>query len=98
MKAPGWGLVLLATIVTAFVTPVWGQANSGTRSAASIPNFSGNWSHLFFPDVDLPLSGPGPVTNKARLPSGVSNPGRLVGDHTNPILKPEAAEVVRKHG
>jgi hypothetical protein len=28
----------------------------------------------------------------------VGDPFRLVGDHTNPILKPEAAEVVKKHG
>ena len=28
----------------------------------------------------------------------VSNPARLVGDYTNPILKPQAAEVVKKHG
>jgi hypothetical protein len=26
------------------------------------------------------------------------NPLRLVGDYTNPILKPEAAEIVKKHG
>jgi hypothetical protein len=36
------------------------------------------------------------------LPAGngvlVSNPAQLVGDYTNPILKPQAAEVVKKHG
>jgi hypothetical protein len=30
--------------------------------------------------------------------SGVSDPYQYVGDYTNPILKPEAAEVVKKHG
>ena len=29
---------------------------------------------------------------------GVSDPRQLVGDYTNPILKPQAAEVVKKHG
>jgi hypothetical protein len=56
---------------------------------------------------------PGPVVNKARrrqtldvdarpLPASanaplVSDPRQLVGDYTNPILKPTAAEVVKKH-
>jgi hypothetical protein len=31
-------------------------------------------------------------------PNGVSNISELVGDFTNPILKPEAAEVVKRHG
>jgi hypothetical protein len=29
---------------------------------------------------------------------GVSNPNQLVGDYTNPILKPWAAEIVKQHG
>jgi hypothetical protein len=28
----------------------------------------------------------------------VDNPDQLVGDYTNPILKPDAAEIVKKHG
>jgi hypothetical protein len=28
----------------------------------------------------------------------VSDPDRLIGDYTNPILKPEAAEAVKKWG
>jgi hypothetical protein len=28
----------------------------------------------------------------------VSNLNQLVGDYTNPILKPETAEVVKRHG
>jgi hypothetical protein len=30
--------------------------------------------------------------------NGVSNISKLVGDFTNPILKPEAAEMVKRHG
>jgi hypothetical protein len=29
---------------------------------------------------------------------GVSDPRQFVGDYTNPILKPDAAEIVKKHG
>jgi hypothetical protein len=75
-----------------------GPASSGTQGSASIPDFSGIWSHPYFPGIEPPASGPGPVTNRLRLPSGQSDPDHLVGDYTNPVLKPAAAEVVRKHG
>jgi hypothetical protein len=42
------------------------------------------------------------VTNRSRLlegpQKGASDPNHLVGDYTNPILKPAAAEVVKKNG
>jgi hypothetical protein len=66
--------------------------------AASIPDFSGIWAHPYLPGFEPPASGPGPVTNRARLPNGVSNWNKLVGDYTNPILRPNAAEIVRKYG
>jgi hypothetical protein len=82
-------------------------------SAASIPDFSGIWGHLSLPGFEPPLSGPGPVVNKSRTSQVVGGDGRpvpatngalvssiyqFVGDYSNPILKPEAAEVVKKHG
>ena len=45
------------------------------------------------------LQGPGPVVSTDRKPDGTMNVfGAWAGDHTNPILKPEAAEAVRKRG
>jgi hypothetical protein len=88
-------------------------AGNGTQTAASIPDFSGIWAHPSFPGFEPPRSGPGPVLNKSRRPQLVGGDGRpvppgngvlvssftrLVGDYTNPILKPQAAEVVKKHG
>jgi hypothetical protein len=85
----------------------------GAGSASPIPDLSGTWSHPYIPNFEPPPSGPGPVLNTARvrqvfdangrpLPSTsnvrVGNPSRLVGDHANPILKPAAAEVVKKRG
>jgi hypothetical protein len=97
---------LLAMIVAgAVATPALAQptapsaAPSGgsPQSAGPIPDLSGLWLH---PGLGFgpPLSGPGPVRNKSRLPSGASNFSLVVGDYTNPILKPEAAEVVKKFG
>ena len=79
------------------VAPLAGRTSSGTASTVSIPDFAGIWAHLALPGFDPPLSGPGPVTNRSRR-NGVSDFYQWVGDYTNRILKPQAAEVVRKHG
>jgi hypothetical protein len=98
--------VVMVTLAAAAATPAWGQdvasavrpAGSSTQSAASIPDFSGIWAHPYLTGFEPPASGPGPVLNRSRSPNGVANFNRLVGDHTNPILKPEAAAIVKKHG
>jgi len=79
------------------VAPAIGPAGGGTPGAPSIPDFSGIWAHLTWPDVEPPPAGPGPVTNRSRV-DGVSNVYALVGDYTNPILKPQAAETVKRYG
>jgi hypothetical protein len=83
-------------------TPAIGSANSGTQSAASIPDFSGIWSLPSLNALEPPLSGLGPVRNRSRVrtgpQAGVGDGRQLVGDYTNPILQPWAAEVVKKLG
>src|ERR1700746_2503325 len=70
----------------------------GVPEAASIPDFSGIWAHMTWPDFEPPLSGgPSPVKNRS-LRGGASDAYELVGDYTNPILRPHAAETVKKHG
>jgi hypothetical protein len=94
--------------------PVVGPADGTTSGTASIPDFSGVWFHPSFPWFEPPASGPGPVTNRSRglqrpagltgsaaspvLKDGVSNYDQLVGDYTNPILQPWAAELVKRFG
>jgi len=102
MNMHGRDFLLAAILVAAAATaPAWGQAieqtGSGAQGAASIPNFSGIWAHLTWPDFEPPPAGPGPVTNRSRR-DGVSDVFELVGDYTNPILKPQAAEIVKRHG
>ena len=97
--------LLAMTLAGAVATPAFpqtaapsvGSSGSRTQSTASIPDFSGVWLH---PGLGFgpPLSGPGPVRNKTRLPSGASDFNLVVGDYTNPILKSVAAQVVKKHG
>ena len=97
--------ILLVTLLAAAATPALGQTTTpavgpadSAHGASSIPDFSGVWTHPFWPGFDPPLSGPGPITNRSRRPDGAGNSNQLVGDYTNPILKPQAAEVVRKYG
>jgi hypothetical protein len=98
-------LLAAATAQTALgqeVVPAAGRAGGYTQSAAAIPDFSGIWVHPYFPGFEPPASGPGPIVNRSRTRGGprdgVGNANQFVGDYTNHILKPEAAEIVRKHG
>jgi hypothetical protein len=55
------------------------------------------WGKNVFNFEGMP-SGPQPLRNLSRLPSGKANNGRLVGDWHNPILTPEAAAIVKAKG
>jgi hypothetical protein len=90
-------LTAAATPALAQTTLAVGPAASGKQGAAAIPDFSGVWRHPSLPGFEPPASGPGPVTNRSRR-DGVSNYNQLVGDYTNPVLKPWAAAVVKKYG
>jgi hypothetical protein len=95
---------LVFAVAAAVVTPALGQAvapavgpaGSGEESAISVPDFSGIWVHGLPGFEPLP-SGPTALVNRSRRPNGTGNILKLVGDYTNPILKPEAAEVVKRH-
>jgi hypothetical protein len=100
-RLSAWTIACLFS-AAAFVSPAM-AADSGS----SIPDLGGQWGRdmLFF---EPPASGPGPVVNAVRKADGtvvVQNPccgivtqGGWLGDHTSPILKPEAAAAVRKFG
>jgi hypothetical protein len=83
-------LIIYATMMlaTLIVTP--------TRAAT--PDFQGIWARISFPGFGGPVTGPGPVVLENRGPNGRPAGYSFVGDDTNQILKPEAAEIVRKHG
>jgi hypothetical protein len=106
--------VTLATAVATPALAQTATPAVGPASSATIPDFSRVWNHPSFPWFEPPASGPGPVTNRSRGPQrpggsagsqaspptrdGVSNYDQLVGDYTNPIPQPWAAEVVKKFG
>ena len=85
-----WKSLLLAGLVSAAMTPGLGQTPAP-------PDFSGIWWHPYLPGLEPLASGPTSLTNRSRA-NGVSNYSQLVGDYTNPILQPWAAEIVKKNG
>jgi len=96
---------LVFAVAAAVVTPAFGQAGaptlrpvgSGEEGGPSIPDFSGIWLHSL-PGFEPLASGPTALVNRSRRPNGTGDILRLAGDYSNPILKPEAAEVVKQHG
>jgi hypothetical protein len=94
-------LSFLMTLVVA-TTSGLGQAaqptgSSSTIDTSSIPNFSGLWAHEFI-GFEPPSSGHGPIRNLSRVPSGQADINRPAGDYSDPILKPEAAAILKAHG
>jgi hypothetical protein len=94
-------IIAAAGAAALFSTPALTQQPS--QRTGAIPDFSGLWAHPYIPGFEPPVSGPGPVVNKSRVPTGPqagrsASTTRFVGDYTNPILKPLAAETVKKHG
>jgi hypothetical protein len=80
-------------IFAAVASPAFGQ----NTAAATAPDLSGIWRHPSWPGFEPLASGPTALVNLA------GNKGRnglisLVGDYTNPILKPHAAEIVKTRG
>jgi len=84
---------LVLTLAAAVVTPTFGRS----ESAESIPDLSGMWMHAN-PGFEPMASGPTALVNRSRRPNGTGDILKLAGDYTNPILTPQAAEVVKKHG
>ena len=90
------GLFLLATLTAATLgAPFFVQ--TAAQTPARVPDFSGPWRHQSLPGPEPLASGPTSLKNLSRR-NGVSDYGQLVGDYMNPILKPEAAAIVKRNG
>src|SRR5258705_7688636 len=79
-----------------------GPSAIGAESAPAMPDFRGPWARVGM-DPELLPSGPRPLVNLRRPMddphvNGGGDPIPLVGDYNNPILKPLAAQAVKKAG
>jgi hypothetical protein len=105
-------IVAATAAASLFSSPAFTQQPNQGRWA--LPDFSGVWGHPYVPAFEALESGPVPVVNKSRrrqvftvdgdpIAPGADAPVtgttlQFIGDHTNPILKPEAAESVKRFG
>jgi len=83
------GIVCTAAFIGAPTTSVGAQP-------ANTPDFSGIWGRWLH--FEQPASGPGPIVNTTGSAAGTMDDYRWAGDYKNPILKPGAADVVKKRG
>ena len=65
--------IIIVVAAALFATPAFAQEPS--RSTASVPDFSGTWTHPYVPGFEPPASGAGPVTNKSQVPGGPQRTG-----------------------
>jgi hypothetical protein len=94
-----------ATMIAVILSAAASVSQAAADTGPAVPDFSGQWGRdmLFY---EPPASGPGPLINSIRNADGtiaVRDPcctviPRWFGNHTAPILRPEAAEAVRKFG
>jgi hypothetical protein len=91
-----WWKYLAAAVFGLFPMAGFMSRAEGMETTAPLPDLSGHWARQYI-GFEPPLSGPGPITNRSRV-RGQSNLNEFVGDYTNPILKPQAAEIVKKQG
>src|SRR6266850_427748 len=90
-------LFLAALAAAAGLGQAAAPIGSSTNGAVSIPDLSGVWAHTSITGYEPLASGPTSLKNLSRR--GITSDNRqLVGDYSNPILKPEAADIVKKHG
>jgi hypothetical protein len=63
----------------------------------AVPDLSGPWGRdaLY---LEVPAAGAGPVVNRKKRPNGSMDGSALVGDYSNPILRPAAVDALKKTG
>jgi hypothetical protein len=96
-------IMLTAMILGLAISPALAVDNG-----SPVSDLSGQWGRdmLFF---EPPPSGPGPIMRSVRKADGtvvardpccgnIGGGGAWLGDYTNPILKPETAEAIKKYG
>lgn len=91
-----WRKYLAAAVFGLIPTAELMSRAAEAQNTAAIPDLSGHWARQYI-GFEPPLSGPGPIINRSRV-LGQSNLNEFVGDYTNPILRPQAAEIVKKQG
>src|SRR5258708_26653947 len=86
-------IVVIDVVALFIVAPMLFSPAMGADKA--VPDLAGSWARATFA-IEPPASGPGPLRNLARPgdEKADADPGAI--RHINTMLKPEAAELVKK--
>jgi hypothetical protein len=87
--------IIIAATATVTLSPTFAQQPN--QGAASIPDFSGLWSHTSWPGFEPPLSGPGPVVNKSRRRQIVGADRRALAGDERPARERHRSTCRRLH-
>jgi len=90
--APGTQILIAVIAASIPLSPL-----TGAERATAVADMSGVWGRDSL-HLESPAAGPGPVVNMMHTPAGIMDMSKLMGDYTNPILKPEAAAILRQRG
>ena len=86
------------TAVTFIGAAIFVWPAMGAETDASIPPLSGQWGRTLF-NLERPPSGPGPIGNTMKKADGTIDDNiARVGDFNSPLLKPEAAQILKQRG
>ena len=77
-------IIMTVSAAALFSCPAFTQERS--RGEASIPDFSGIWGNPYLYGIEPPLSGPGPVVNKARRRQTLDVDGRPLSAANAPLV------------
>src|SRR5215471_13327604 len=94
MSARIWNIAAIGAVLVAVGA---GNPVMGVESAKPVPDFSGLWGRDSL-HLESPLSGPGPIVNMHKTAAGIMDMNALIGDYTSPILKPQAAAILKERG
>jgi hypothetical protein len=78
-----------------FVAPLAAWPVMGAAQTVTIPNLAGGWARAAFA-LEQPASGPGPLHSLERSADANAGPDPAAVSYMNLMLKPEAAELVKK--
>jgi len=88
---------LFGTVAAFFSTLLLILPAFSAENDVLIPDLSGQWGRNML-NLEVPFSDPGPIMNTTRKADGTLDNNVPVGDYTNPVLKPEAAQVLKERG
>jgi len=80
-------IIVINLVAFCVAAPILVWPVMGADKSAAVPDLAGSWARATFA-LEQPASGPGPLRNPNRLGG--------VAAYTNPILKPEAAKLVKE--